>query len=150
MNQKKIFSVSATLPTTDVPQLTCGVSTPRHLADGLEPVTIKAVLDTGSNRCAVSPRLATMLELEYKGESIIDAATEKEAKVELYYGAVFVFGNFQVGPRYVHVVDLVDEEDESKSIDALIGMGIIGLGRLNIEPAGDNRYRYEFRLEAEL
>lgn len=149
MNQKEIFSVSATLPTTDVPQLTCGVSTPRHLADGLEPVTIKAVLDTGSNRCAVSPRLAAMLELEYKGESTIDAATEKGAQVGLYYGAVFVFGNIQVGPRFVHVVDLVDDEDESKSIDALIGTNIIGLGRLTIEPSGNNHYRYEFCLEAE-
>ena len=137
------------MPTTSVPLMNCGVATERHLANGMVPVPVRAVLDTGSNRSAVSPRLAKALGLEYRGDETVDAATEKGAQVGLYYSAVFVFGKIQVGPRFVHVVDLVDEEDESKSIDVLIGTDVIGLGRLTIEPSGNNHYRYEFCLEAE-
>lgn len=138
------------MPITDVPQMNCAVTSEMCIANGIWPVNVKAIIDTGSNRSAVSPRLALLLGLEYRGDDKVDSATEKGAQVGRYYGASFVFGNIQVGPRYVHVVDMVDDDDESKSIDALIGTDIIGLGRLTIEPSEDKHYRYEFSLELKL
>ena len=143
MSQKETYRVSATLPTTSVPLLSCGVITEQHIANGMEPVTVNAIIDTGSNRTSLSPRLIAMLGLAYSGTTTADSTTDKDVPVDVYSGAVFVFGNIMVGPRYVHAVDLPDGED------VLIGMDVISLGRLTIEPADNGRYRFEFTLEAE-
>ena len=147
MRKKTIFSVSGILPTTDVPQMNCGVITEQHYANGMEPVEVKAYIDTGCNRSSVSPRLASLLGLEYRGTTTVDSATEKGAEVDLYYGACFVFGNIVVGPRFVTVVDLIDDGDDSKSVDVLLGMDIIGMGCLTIKPAGEKRYQFRFKFD---
>lgn len=147
MSEKRTYRVQAVLPTTTVPLLNCGVVTEWLMAHDVEPVPVRAVLDTGSNRTAVSPRVASILGLDYVGTVDVDVAMEEPVATDVYYGACFVFGDITVGPRRVHVVDLVSHEDESKNIDVLIGLDIISMGRLTVEPAGKDRYRYEFTLE---
>lgn len=147
MSEKRTYRVQAVLPTTTVPLLNCGVVTEWLMAHDVEPVPVRAVLDTGSNRTAVSPRVASILDLDYVGTVDVDVAMEKPVDTDVYYGACFVFGDITVGPRRVHVVDLVSGDDESKNIDVLIGLDIISMGRLTVEPAGKDHYRYEFSME---
>ena len=146
MSEKKIYRVQAVFPTTTVPLLNCGVVTEWLTEHGVAPVPVRAVLDTGSNRTAVSPRVASILDLDYVGTVDVDVPMNEPVETDVYKGACFVFGDIIVGPRRVHVVDLVSHEDEGEAIDVLIGLDIISLGRLTVEPAGKDHYCYEFTL----